>query len=514
MSILWARYVSIPNFLIIQPLKIGQQNLSPTFFLRFPVHHNTCRPAFLSPSSLNIDQDTKKNSASPAKVFIEATLDPEPLPPPQPILEKSPSPSSSSEEELKGPSKQSLETEPFTSDSASSDDDASLTTASTNFSTAESTEPDNEDYDDVEDYDYSDDHNDGDLIDNEDTDEDRDDENNISSMSPTMGAAASEQMVLNSNLTDPKLRATLIALSKCKNFECIKKIHYEIDGRTRFNFPHFFLIGWQKCATTTVNAHLRRHPQFLPSDIKEPHWFTVCKNSPTNINCKASSLRNYLMQFLRMKDAAYMGLERATIDASVDYAWKGRALSTELHGLFPWLKIVMMMRDPISRMISYTRMFTVREVGGKGCMPPKTIYGCLHKGLSKESAVYANALEAWLETFPAEQVHVIQFEDLQENEQRVLHDLKVFLGMDAQLPVQEKLRNVNSRKNDGGYPLTLEEYQSLVALVRPGAERVAKLLGDKGIKNEEEWIGRWESVWDRVIEESCDDDGQCEVNSN
>jgi hypothetical protein len=386
------------------------------------------------------------------------------------------------------------------------------TTATTSdFSTA-----DDDDYDDddeeEEDYDYSDDYNDDDDIHNEVTDEDRDGENNVSPRA--MGAALSKQIVLNSNLTDPKLRTSLVALSKCRNFECIKKLHYEIDGRTRFHFPHFFLIGWQKCATTSVNRHLRSHPQFLPGVHKEPHWFTVCKSSRTNTNCRAHSLRAYLLQFLRIQDAAFGGLERATTDASVDYAWKGRSLSKEIHELFPWLKIVMMMRDPISRMISYTRMFTQKNVRGKGCMPPKTIYGCLFKALSKESAVYANALEAWLETFPAQQVHVIQFEDLQENNQRVLHDLKVFLGMDTQLPVQEELRNVNSRRSAGGYPLTLEEYQSLIALVRPGAERVAKLLGDKGIKNEKEWMGRWESVWNRVIEESCDADGQCEVNSN
>jgi hypothetical protein len=319
---------------------------------------------------------------------------------------------------------------------------------------------------------------------------------------------------MNNNLTDPSLRAVLFKLSKCRKYECIKEAHYEIAGRTRFNFPHFFLIGWQKCATTSVNSHLRLHPQFLPSVTKESHWFSACRSSITNKFCRAKSVREYLLYFLKIQEAALGGLEKATIDASVDYAWKGKSLSHDLHELFPWLKIVMMMREPISRMISYTRMFTIKEIKGKGCMPPKTIYGCLSKGLSRESAVYANALEAWLETFPAEQIHVIQFEELQEDDGKVLKELKDFLGMDATLPVQEDLRNVNSRRSGGGYALTLEEYQSLIALVRPGAERVAKMLGAKGIKNEKEWMRRWETVWNRVIEESCDADGQCEVNSN
>jgi len=64
----------------------------------------------------------------------------------------------------------------------------------------------------------------------------------------------------------------LAALARCRNFECIARAHKAINGRTRFNAPHFFLIGWQKCATTSVQRHLGKHPQFLPSFIKEPHW--------------------------------------------------------------------------------------------------------------------------------------------------------------------------------------------------------------------------------------------------
>jgi hypothetical protein len=36
----------------------------------------------------------------------------------------------------------------------------------------------------------------------------------------------------------------------------------------------------------------------------------------------------------------------------------GVKLSPQLHELFPWLKIVVMLREPISRAISYTRMHT------------------------------------------------------------------------------------------------------------------------------------------------------------
>jgi hypothetical protein len=475
------------------------------------------RPGLL-PFSSNATQETTKK---PVKVSIKATLDPEESPSPSPIPQKSspsPSPSSSTtEKEVKSdtPSSKSSDTTPSTTTSSAK------TTKPEENSDYNEEDYEEEDYEEEEEAKEEEDYNNDDYTENKDAEEEEEeqaeddtDDTENPSMSPNMALALSKQIVMNNNLTDPKLRATLFALSKCRKYECIKKAHHEIAGRTRFNFPHFFLIGWQKCATTSVNSHLKSHPQFLPSDTKESHFFTVCQSSPTNHFCRAPTLRNYLLYFLKIQDAALGGLEKVTIDASVDYAWKGRSLAKDLHDLFPWLKIVMMMREPISRMISYTRMFTIKEIKGKGCMPPKTIYGCLSKGLNRESAVYANALEAWLDVFPADQIHVIQFEELQEDDQKVLHNLKDFLGMDTTLPLQEDLRNVNSRRSEGGYPLTLEEYQSLIALVRPAAERVAKMLGDKGIKNEKEWMGRWESVWNRVIEESCDADGQCEVNSN
>lgn len=110
-------------------------------------------------------------------------------------------------------------------------------------------------------------------------------------------------------------------LGKCETFECVRRAHYAIDGRSRFNFPHYFLSGWQKCATTSVNANLRFHPQYLASLIKESHYFTVCKHSQISPNCKTHNESEYLRDFLRIEEAAAGRLEKVTVDASVDYAW-------------------------------------------------------------------------------------------------------------------------------------------------------------------------------------------------
>lgn len=159
-------------------------------------------------------------------------------------------------------------------------------------------------------------------------------------------------------LDEVDLEDALASLSGCQDFECVAKAHEAINGRTRFNLPHFFLIGWQKCATTSINHHFRRHPQYLQSVTKEAHYWTICQYGWAQKMCRAKSVEDYLNRFLRIKDAAAMKLEAVTVDASVDTAWKGEPLARKIHETFPWVKIVIMMREPISRMVSWTRMWT------------------------------------------------------------------------------------------------------------------------------------------------------------
>jgi Sulfotransferase family len=307
----------------------------------------------------------------------------------------------------------------------------------------------------------------------------------------------------------------LTYLRLCHTFECIKKAHGYLAGRTRFNFPHYFLTGWQKCATTSVNAYFRHHPQYMWGLRKESHWFSQCKADLKSINCHAKSPSDYMREFLRLEEAAVGGLEHVTFDASVDYAQKGESLAAEIYDLFPWIKIVLILREPISRIISYSRMYTEKNNKAKGCFGESDLYDCLRPYFQEESprsGHYDAAMEGWLKYFPAEQIKVVQFEELQEDPNRMLHEIKLFLGMDPQFP-DIVLQITNSRRQ-GGYPMELEKYQDLVATARPKAQRLAAMLEKAGLAKKEEWMARWQFVWNRQMTEDCDDQGKCLVNSN
>lgn len=227
--------------------------------------------------------------------------------------------------------------------------------------------------------------------------------------------------------------------------------------------------------------------------------------------CNVANEEDYILNFLRLKDAVATGLGAATVDASVDYAWKGEALAKKLHVLFPWLKIVMVMREPISRMISYTRMYTLRGHRVKGCQTGQTLYQCLRWRFDAEDSHYDKALEGWMKVFPIDQILVLQFEKLQEDIEGQLHKLKEFLGLDPALP-KFKFRNVNRKQNPKGYSITRQEYQELIDTVQPHVERTMMLLESKRLANTSEWMMRWMGIWDQNLG-ACDPEGNCRINS-
>jgi len=327
---------------------------------------------------------------------------------------------------------------------------------------------------------------------------------------------------VNEQTKDEETVKALEYLKTCRTLECIKKAHKKLRGKTKFNAPHFFLIGFQKCATTSVNHYLRGHPEYLPSVLKEAHYFTACRKSWNDSNCKAKSTKDYIDNYLRIKDVAENGLVTATVDASVDYAWKGEELARDIHKMFPWLKIVVMLREPISRVISYTRMWTQKGVRTSthkdnriACDSGEDLFDCLYPHLTPTAYTghYAVPLEGWLKVWPADQIHVIQFEEFVSNTDAVMRKLKKFLGMDPTLPEGAQLYNVNTRKDSGHAPMKRRQYRTLVEMARPDSEKVANLLQTYGLANRKEWMGRWQGVWDGVLD-SCNSSRVCLVNSN
>lgn len=54
----------------------------------------------------------------------------------------------------------------------------------------------------------------------------------------------------------PKDMNFTAALATCETLECVHDAHYQPRDGPRFNFPDFFIIGWQKTATTSLYSYV------------------------------------------------------------------------------------------------------------------------------------------------------------------------------------------------------------------------------------------------------------------
>ena len=160
-----------------------------------------------------------------------------------------------------------------------------------------------------------------------------------------------------SDVQEDRLDEVLNELKGCTSLRCIIRSHGRIDGRTAFNFPHFFLIGFPYSGGHHILRFLNKHSEFEGTiRINGSSWFNYCQTEDgpdvRQDGCNAKSEADYIQNYLHAKKAATRELEMLTVDTSVDYLQAGGPLARRLYRYFPWLKIVIVVRDPISRVIA------------------------------------------------------------------------------------------------------------------------------------------------------------------
>ncbi len=228
--------------------------------------------------------------------------------------------------------------------------------------------------------------------------------------------------------------------------------------------PNFFVVGAPKAGTTSLYHYLDQHPAVYVSPIKEPCFFApeVVELTPRAREVFAADVpalqayldgpirekrgrgfvlewEQYLKLFKNVRDEAAVG------EASVSYL--GSMIAPRAIGeRIPHARIVMMLRDPVDRLFSH---FAAARAAGS------TDQAFVAWGLEQARAEaaratptgpvwpgrYARHLQSYLECFPHQQVRAYLYEDFVRSPATVLHDLLIFLGVDADHPVDVRPRH-------------------------------------------------------------------------
>lgn len=338
------------------------------------------------------------------------------------------------------------------------------------------------------------------------------------------------------------------ALKTCKDMECVKSAHYQPKKEAKFNFPHFLIIGFQKAATTSLHvyvidlainksryvlepctyilnvslsscSHLGKHPQALRPLNKEPEFFTNdCNNDPPK-GCPEEASIKYINETLKLADFIESKGRIAPYESSTHVVRRGDIMAKKMHDLVPWAKIIISLREPISRAASM--LIHMKDVYNEGCLSEENLGYCLHarsqiRGLKDGSTSYFEALSHWFTHWPETQIHIVQYEELtnERTEHKVMRGIKNFIEIDPELP-QGGLTVINDRRfriQPKGWPMSKKQYLKLIDLVKPDVEKTLDLLEAHGkLRYREGWMKKWEKVWEDNLN-TCDKDGNCIIN--
>ncbi|MGL5060957.1 MAG: sulfotransferase domain-containing protein [Microcoleus sp.] len=240
--------------------------------------------------------------------------------------------------------------------------------------------------------------------------------------------------------------------------------------------PDFIIIGVQKGGTTSLYNYAIQHPQIAPAIQKEIHYFDLNFDKSTDWYCS---------QFPTPAGDEYL----LTGEASPYYMFHPR-VPQRIYDLFPKVKIIALLRNPVDRAISHYyyhikiqhESLSFEEAIAR---EPERLAGELEKLLSDPTyysyehqwhaylgrGIYADQLPAWLQLFPKEQILILKSEDLYTNPCETYNQVLDFLNLPShQLETYEKY-------NATEYPPISETvYQQLKEYFRSHNQRLAEML--------------------------------------
>ena len=191
------------------------------------------------------------------------------------------------------------------------------------------------------------------------------------------------------------------------------------------------IAGVNKAGTTSMFVSLAAHPQVAASAVKETRFFL-----PLRYGRPLPPVDEYASFFSGARD------ELIRLEATPGYFYGGRRLAAGIDEVLPDARILLSLREPVSRLVSFFTFQKARLRLPKEMTIEEYVAAC--KRLTDDDfgdpsnepyfglrgGQYADYLPAWLETFKA-RVHVSFFDDLVTDPAAVMREIATWLGIDA-----------------------------------------------------------------------------------
>ena len=246
----------------------------------------------------------------------------------------------------------------------------------------------------------------------------------------------------------PEARITEMAISPLSRANDSEVMRGDTrSARSTSREPNFFIVGAARAGTTSLWYRLRQHPDiFMPREQKEPHFF--CESSPP---WAIKKFEDYLALFAEARHESAIG------EASTGYL-NSPETPALIRRKYPHAKIIIMLRDPVERAYSLYRLNCA--LGYEWLSTFEKALRAEEKRFENErfkrnnpyyyeaylyfrSGLIAESLERYVRTFPADQIHIILFDEYKKNPGEATSEVFRFLGVDPHYVPQSDERHAS-----------------------------------------------------------------------
>lgn len=221
----------------------------------------------------------------------------------------------------------------------------------------------------------------------------------------------------------------------CYRTSCYESNFVKNNNPTELNWqqnkqhpPDFIIIGATKCGTTSLFSYLSQHPKVLSPHRKEINFF----NHNFNLG-----IPWYLAQFPAIADSP----DFITGEASPSYIYKEQVVN-RIKQLFPDIKLIAMLRNPVERTISEYYHAANHGIEKRSLEEIIKIEQEQLKTFSRSEAmetfgylknsIYIEKIAKWMNTFPAENILIIESESFFQDTASIMKEVFQFIGISYQ----------------------------------------------------------------------------------
>lgn len=197
--------------------------------------------------------------------------------------------------------------------------------------------------------------------------------------------------------------------------------------------PNALIVGVPKAGTTALFNAMSTSPEVCGSLSKETHYF-----SPLRYGEPLTPISAYEAEF------SHHVHETIILEATPSYFYGGRTLATGIKNVSPGSRVIVILRDPRTRALSWWRFarsrgFLTEDIDFEAYVaicrawtsqPEDTLKNLGWRGLS--GGLYDHWLPAWRDVF-GEALTVIFYEDLRQSPAKTVEQLGRHLGVDLGL---------------------------------------------------------------------------------